>query len=486
MGPCSVYMKKVDSAISDPGTGDGWFKLWDQGYDDASSEKWCTRNLIANKGLMTIMLPKGLVGGNYLVRPELLALHNADKGDPQYYSGCAQIFLASSGSLVPDSTVAIPGYVTKSDPADSFDIWATPPYDGSVISGAYPIPGPPVANFSSTGTTRQTTQTEGQKPADCILESGTWCGVEVPDYSDETGCWAAGENCWTQNDACWKAAPATGGSCKIWNDKCTDLNTQCTNKNFQGPPNKGKDLTPPKSTISPPAPLGPTAGGNAVAAPTVTASYTGMSSSSTPAGGIAASSVSTVSPLAKNMYSAPYGNYSVPVSALSKTPVAPASTMAAAQASTLSAAPVLMSSAPSVSSIPYEESTPVAPVTKQLSTPAAAISASMGECYVETATVTVQEVETETVTVYASSSVAVKAVETNKKLTVESGDDKISKSSTPVAPVSTLSVSATHTPIKPTVSPHFHKPSFSRNSTFIGYTSGYAVPSGFKRLPKHF
>jgi hypothetical protein len=190
MGPCAVYMKKVDSAINDPGAGDGWFKLWDQGYDDASSEKWCTRNLIASKGLMTITLPKGLVGGEYLVRPELLALHNADKGDPQYYTGCAQIFLASSGDLVPDSTVSIPGYVTKSDPADSFNIWAAPPYDGSVINGPYPIPGPPVANFSSGGVTTQTTQTEGLKPAGCILESDSWCGVEVPDYSDETGCWA--------------------------------------------------------------------------------------------------------------------------------------------------------------------------------------------------------------------------------------------------------------------------------------------------------
>jgi hypothetical protein len=471
-------MKKVDSAISDPGTGDGWFKLWDQGYDDASSEKWCTRNLIANKGLMTIMLPKGLVGGNYLVRPELLALHNADKGDPQYYSGCAQIFLASSGSLVPDSTVSIPGYVTKSDPADSFNIWNTPPYDGSVISGPYPIPGPPVANFSSSGVTTQTTQTEGQRPAGCILESGSWCGVEVPDYSDETGCWASGQDCWTQNDACWKAAPATGGSCKIWNDKCTDLNTQCTNKNFQGPPNKGKDLTPPKSTISPPAPLGPTIGGNTVAAPKATASQMGTSSYSTPAGGIATSVASTISTVAEEIYSTPYDDYSVPVPASSTTPMVPTSAM--------SVAPVLMSSMPSVYSIPYEASTPAAPVAAQLSTPAAAVSASVGACYMETTTVTVMEVETATVTLYASSSVAVKAVNMNTKPADQGDDDDTYESSTPAAPISTSSMLATHTPIKPTGSLHFPKPSFSRNSTFFGHTSGHAVPSGFKRLPKHF
>jgi len=185
IGPCAVYMKKVDSAISDPGTGDGWFKLWDQGYDEASPKKWCTLNLIDNKGLMTIDLPKGLVGGSYLVRPELLALHNANKGDPQYYSGCAQVFLKGTGSLVPASTVSIPGYNSIDDPADSFDVWAQP------IAFPYPIPGPPVANFTSSGATTQSALTEGQKPSGCILESGNnFCGVEVPDYTDATGCWA--------------------------------------------------------------------------------------------------------------------------------------------------------------------------------------------------------------------------------------------------------------------------------------------------------
>lgn len=123
MGPVAVYAKKVENAITDTAAGDGWFKLWDQGYDEASPKKWGTLNLIESKGLLSIDLPKGLVGGDYLFRPELLALHNANQGDPQYYIGCAQVFLKSSGSLVPESTVSIPGYVSKSDPADSFNIW---------------------------------------------------------------------------------------------------------------------------------------------------------------------------------------------------------------------------------------------------------------------------------------------------------------------------------------------------------------------------
>jgi hypothetical protein len=37
-GPCSVYMKKVDSAITDVGYGAGWFKIWESGYDSTTKK----------------------------------------------------------------------------------------------------------------------------------------------------------------------------------------------------------------------------------------------------------------------------------------------------------------------------------------------------------------------------------------------------------------------------------------------------------------
>jgi len=178
-GPCAVYAKKVDSAISDPATGDGWFKIWHEGYD-SSSKKWCTEKLNAANGLMTINLPKGLLGGNYLIRPELLALHNA--GKPQYFVSCAQVFVQSSGNLGPASTVAIPGYVDKSDPSDSYDIYKQ--------TNPYPIPGPGLAKLQTSSARRQDKLTEGLKSAGCILESGSnFCGTEVQDYNSEDDCW---------------------------------------------------------------------------------------------------------------------------------------------------------------------------------------------------------------------------------------------------------------------------------------------------------
>ncbi|KAH7069017.1 glycosyl hydrolase family 61-domain-containing protein [Paraphoma chrysanthemicola] len=243
-GPCAVYLKKVASAIDDKATGDGWFKIFDHGYD-ASSKRWCTDEIIDNNGLLSVNLPKGLEGGSYLARPEILALHAANSGDPQFYTGCAQIFLESSGNLGPASTVSIPGYVKYGQPSTSFDIY------NSDISD-YPVPGPEVAKLvakSDAGVASQT-QTEGLKPEGCLVENGNWCGKEVSSYSDEKGCWASAEECWDQSETCWDSTLPTGGAgCDLWQTKCKEIQNACNSKNFNGPPNKGKVLTPEKKAI---------------------------------------------------------------------------------------------------------------------------------------------------------------------------------------------------------------------------------------------
>lgn len=242
-GPCAVYLKKVDSAIKDRGAGDGWFKIFANGHD-LNTNRWCTDELIANKGLLSVQLPQGLEGGSYLARPEILALHASTVGDPQFYTGCAQIFLQSTGNLVPESTVSIPGYVDYNQPATNFDVW-------NKMKLQYTLPGPPIAKLKA-GTQKLSNlnQTEGLRPAGCIMENGQWCGYEVPSYTDEKGCWASHEDCWAQSRDCYaKATPSGHIGCKLWENKCTDIRAQCKAKNFNGPPNKGKDLTPAKKPI---------------------------------------------------------------------------------------------------------------------------------------------------------------------------------------------------------------------------------------------
>jgi hypothetical protein len=263
VGPCAVYLKKVDSASTDSATGDGWFKIFDHGYD-SSTKRWCTDEIIDNNGLLSVNLPKGLEGGDYLARPEILALHAAADGDPQFYTGCAQIFLESSGNLVPESTVSIPGYVKYGEPGTSFNIYST---DAS----EYEIPGPKVAKLTSGGAQSASEtvlkQTDGLKPEGCIMENGNWCGKEVPDYTDSKGCWAAGKNCYDQAEKCFDSAPPTGNkNCILWQDKCKAINAECEAYKFVGPPNKGKVLTPVKKAIDV-GKIMPTSGGGIIDAP---------------------------------------------------------------------------------------------------------------------------------------------------------------------------------------------------------------------------
>jgi hypothetical protein len=61
-------------------------------------------------------IPATLAPGNYLIRHELLALHQANT--PQFYAECAQLVVTGSGSATPSGSYLanIPGYASQSDP----------------------------------------------------------------------------------------------------------------------------------------------------------------------------------------------------------------------------------------------------------------------------------------------------------------------------------------------------------------------------------
>lgn len=162
-----------------------WFKIWDEGYDQSTSQ-WCTEKLIKNNGFLSVKVPSNLLNTYYLVRVELLALHEADKNppQPQFYIGCAQIFLNSTGIELPSNTVKIPGHVSLEDPGLRYDI-----YDSRKPS--YQLSGPkqyvggssPVIKYD-----RQPSQEEGLLPSNSVLTNANWWAVEVPAYRDGKGC----------------------------------------------------------------------------------------------------------------------------------------------------------------------------------------------------------------------------------------------------------------------------------------------------------
>jgi len=139
-GPCLVYLAK-----SETGSGAVWFKIFEDGYNQ-TTHKWCVDKLRTNKGKLTIKLPTDITPGNYLLRSELIALHEGfELTGAQPYVGCAEITVGGSGTVNPVNKVAFPGAYTKTDPGIFFDI-----YTGG--NPAYPIPGPPVYVSQSSGT----------------------------------------------------------------------------------------------------------------------------------------------------------------------------------------------------------------------------------------------------------------------------------------------------------------------------------------------
>lgn len=135
-GPILVWMYKCSGDFSScTGDGAGWFKIDEAGFhgdgtsvflDTERPSGWDIAKLNGG-GKWTSTIPAGLAPGNYLIRHELIALHQANS--PQFYPECAQIAITGSGTAQPDSSqmASIPGYCNDNDSniRVSFQIWSS-------------------------------------------------------------------------------------------------------------------------------------------------------------------------------------------------------------------------------------------------------------------------------------------------------------------------------------------------------------------------
>jgi cellulase len=132
-GPIMVYASKAGSSYS-------WTKLWEDGL---SGGKWAVEKLIAGsytgkKGQHEMTLPN-LAPGEYVLRPELIALHEGNKqGGAQLYMECVHIKVEGSGTATLPAGVSFPGAYKATDAGILFDIYAG--------KTSYTIPGPKVWN----------------------------------------------------------------------------------------------------------------------------------------------------------------------------------------------------------------------------------------------------------------------------------------------------------------------------------------------------
>ncbi|KAM0810223.1 putative Endo-beta-1,4-glucanase D [Seiridium cardinale] len=136
LGPTLAYLKKVDDATTDTGIGDGWFKIYEDGYTNGV---WGTTNVINNAGEQEIPIPDCIEDGEYLLRAEMIALHAASSSQgAQLYMECAQISISGGKGTVSPTTYSIPGIYSATDPGLLINIYSM------TSSSTYTIPGPEV------------------------------------------------------------------------------------------------------------------------------------------------------------------------------------------------------------------------------------------------------------------------------------------------------------------------------------------------------
>ncbi|KDN32996.1 hypothetical protein RSAG8_13915, partial [Rhizoctonia solani AG-8 WAC10335] len=152
-GPVSAYIAPTSSN----GAGDVWVKLFQEGLGGS----WATEKLVAARGHHSIKIPK-IAAGQYMLRPELIALHEGYTTYPldptrgaQLYISCIQIEVEGDGPRLP-AGVSFPGAYKYSDPGIHYNLYPSPP--------PYVAPGPAVWSGSAGGSIGQF-GTASQSPA---------------------------------------------------------------------------------------------------------------------------------------------------------------------------------------------------------------------------------------------------------------------------------------------------------------------------------
>ena len=119
-GPLMVWMYKCAGEFSScTGAGKNWFKINQMGMfaPPLTGTSWGTA-LIYKTLKWEIPTPAELPSGYYLIRHELLAIHQSNT--PQFYPECAQLNITGrgAGTLPPAAYMySIPAYTTQNDPS---------------------------------------------------------------------------------------------------------------------------------------------------------------------------------------------------------------------------------------------------------------------------------------------------------------------------------------------------------------------------------
>lgn len=135
-----------------------WFKIQQIGRKTDGSGQWAQADLMTG-GLAVVTLPSNIASGNYLIRHEIIALHQANVlQGAQFYPSCTQLRVGGNQTGTPDENdlVTLPGAYHDDDPGlyDPNNNFYDP-------SANYTFPGPPIAAFASLTTSPGSTSPPG-------------------------------------------------------------------------------------------------------------------------------------------------------------------------------------------------------------------------------------------------------------------------------------------------------------------------------------
>jgi len=148
-GPIVVYIAPTASN----GTGPVWTKLYDTGNRIGANTtaapgiglQWAVDDLLTARGMHSVFIPD-VPAGDYLLRAEIIALHEADVAynvNPirgvQLYMSCVQVSVTSAGNQTLPAGIQFPGAYQYSTPGIVWNI-----YSLTLNQSTYPIPGPAV------------------------------------------------------------------------------------------------------------------------------------------------------------------------------------------------------------------------------------------------------------------------------------------------------------------------------------------------------
>ncbi|KAE8141805.1 glycosyl hydrolase family 61-domain-containing protein [Aspergillus pseudotamarii] len=166
-GPVISYLANCNgSCASVNKTRLEFFKIEEAGLLDNSKSpgKWASDKLMAANNTWTVNIPSDIAAGNYVLRHEIIALHNAmsDNG-AQAYPQCINLKVTGGGTATPKGIPATQFY-TPTDPGILVDIFNN--------LATYVIPGP--ALYEGRGATPTTTRPPTGASSSALSYSPAW------------------------------------------------------------------------------------------------------------------------------------------------------------------------------------------------------------------------------------------------------------------------------------------------------------------------